>query len=172
MYLVAAVFSLFALIDDMVHFRISNRIIISGLAAAGLIRIGSEGLAAIPHMLAGAFIPVIVCMPFLAFSMLGAGDIKLFMLMGMFTGYPDILWIMFMTCFATLPAIFIKKLSRDIIYDRVKYFICFITNFSSDRKVLPYIRKNEINKGEPYLIHMSVPAFAALIIILCRKMIG
>lgn len=74
--------------------KISNRLIAFGLFIGLVLRIMGEGSAGFVHFLVNISIPVILL--FLLFQMraLGAGDIKLFSVIGGFLTERQLLWVM------------------------------------------------------------------------------
>ena len=84
MNLALPVLLILAVVTDFRERRISNRLIASGLFLGLALRILVEGSAGVVHFLGNISIPVI--MLFLLFQMraLGAGDIKLFSVIGGF----------------------------------------------------------------------------------------
>ena len=74
-----------AVVQDITSMRISNRLIASGLMMGLTLRILGEGGAGIVHFLVNISIPVIMLYLFYLIGVLGAGDIKLFSVIGGFT---------------------------------------------------------------------------------------
>lgn len=83
-----------AVVEDFREMKISNRLIASGLILGLALRIMGEGGAGIVHFLVNISIPVILL--FLLFQMraLGAGDIKLFSVVGGFLTMRQLLYVM------------------------------------------------------------------------------
>lgn len=73
-----------AVVMDFREMRISNRLIASGLYWGLAFRIMGEGCAGIVHFLVNISIPVIFLFLFFQLRALGAGDIKLFSVVGAF----------------------------------------------------------------------------------------
>lgn len=80
---------------DFGNEKISNRLIVSGLFWGLAFRLLGEGSAALVHFLVNISIPVILL--FLLFQMraVGAGDIKLFSVVGGFLTTEQLLYVMF-----------------------------------------------------------------------------
>ena len=83
-----------AVYTDMTQTRISNRLIVSGLIIGFFFRLVSEGFSGVFIYIVNIFIPVIFL--FLLFQMraLGAGDIKLFSMLGAFISTEQLLKLM------------------------------------------------------------------------------
>lgn len=94
MYLILLGFLLCAVYTDMRQTRISNRLIVFGLFIGFVFRLWSEGSMGVLFYVVNIFIPVIFL--FLLFQMraLGAGDIKLFSMLGAFISTEQLLKLM------------------------------------------------------------------------------
>ena len=76
----------FAVAADFREMRISNRLIASGLMMGLALRILGEGGAGIVHFLVNISIPVILLFLLFQLRVIGAGDIKLLMTLGIWLG--------------------------------------------------------------------------------------
>ena len=83
--LVLAAFLLVAVIHDLKSRRIPNRVTVTG-ALVGLVLATLEQGAFPGSALLGAAVALVVCFPFFALGALGAGDAKLFAMVGVFVG--------------------------------------------------------------------------------------
>lgn len=94
MYLMLLGFLFCAVYTDMMQTRISNRLIGFGLFIGFIFRLWSEGSMGVLFYVINIFIPVIFL--FLLFQMraLGAGDIKLFSMLGAFLSTGQLLKVM------------------------------------------------------------------------------
>lgn len=94
MYLILLGFLFCAVYTDMRQTRISNRLIVFGLFIGFVFRLWSEGSMGVLFYVVNIFIPVIFL--FLLFQMraLGAGDIKLFSMLGAFISTEQLLKLM------------------------------------------------------------------------------
>ena len=82
MALTLLTFLVMAVVTDFKEMRISNRLIASGLFWGLALRVMAEGYAGIAHFLMNISIPVILLFLFFQLRALGAGDIKLFSMIG------------------------------------------------------------------------------------------
>lgn len=168
---VAVLTAFTALVNDLKNYRISNKTIAAGFAAACLARFYCDGASALPDMAAGMLFPLIICMPLLLFYMIGAGDIKLFMVIGLCLGCPLIIQLMILTCISAAAAVCIKRLSGNVLIERFKYLAAYMNAVFSGGRILPYIDEDEKRNNAIFLIHMSAPVFISLIILICIKRI-
>lgn len=83
-----------AVYTDMTQTRVSNRLIVFGLTTGFVFRLWSEGLIGIFFFVVNAFIPVIFLFLLFQVRALGAGDIKLFSVLGAFISTKQLLKLM------------------------------------------------------------------------------
>lgn len=105
-YLMLLGFLFCAVYTDMRQTRISNRLIVFGLFIGFVFRLWSEGSMGVLFYVVNIFIPVIFL--FLLFQMraLGAGDIKLFSMLGAFISTEQLLKLMVLAfCIGALMGI-------------------------------------------------------------------
>lgn len=91
MYLVLLGFLFCAVYTDMTQTRISNRLIVLGLFIGFLFRIYMEGSVGVLSYTTNIFIPVILLYLLFQVRALGAGDIKLFSMLGAFISTEQLL---------------------------------------------------------------------------------
>ena len=75
----------------MTKTRISNRLIVSGMAAGFVFRIFAEGSRGIFFFIMNTILPVFLCYLLFQMRALGAGDIKLFSMLGAFISTKQLL---------------------------------------------------------------------------------
>ena len=83
----------FAVYTDMTRTRISNRLIVSGLILALIFRIAEEGGSGALVYMMNISIPVIFLYVLFQLHVLGAGDIKLFSMIGAFISTQELVWV-------------------------------------------------------------------------------
>ena len=83
-----------AVYTDMAQTRISNRLIVLGLMIGFIFRLWSEGLMGVFFYVVNIFIPVIFLFLLFQVRALGAGDIKLFSMLGAFISTEQLLRLM------------------------------------------------------------------------------
>ena len=83
------VFLAIAVIQDFKSLRVSNRLILTGMAAGIFYRLLTKGLENILLMIPNIIFPIAVLYLLYLAGALGAGDIKLFSLVGCFTNFKE-----------------------------------------------------------------------------------
>ena len=107
MYLMLLGFLSGAVYTDMTQTRISNRLIVLGLFIGFIFRLWSEGSIGVLFYVVNIFIPVIFLFLLFQLHALGAGDIKLFSMLGAFISTEQLLKLMLLAfCVGALLGIF------------------------------------------------------------------
>lgn len=114
--LTAYVFVLIAVSMDVKHMRISNRLILIGLGMAFIQRLFCEGIQGVLTGICQISFPVIVLYLLFLLGALGAGDIKLFSVIGGFVNFKVLVWCMVYTFVAAA----VISLGKVIYYAVVK----------------------------------------------------
>lgn len=101
---------------DVARYRIPNVLIVIGLVVGILIRLRLGGLAALLPALQGLLVGIAVLLPLYLLRGMGAGDVKLMGLVGVFLGPLHVLGVLFATLvvggvLSLLMAMHIKKLN-------------------------------------------------------------
>lgn len=100
MTLTLPAFLVMAVMEDFREMKISNRLIASGLVFGLAARIMGEGSAGVVHFLVNISIPVILLFLLFQMRVLGAGDIKIFSVVGGFLTVVQLLHVMVVAFFA------------------------------------------------------------------------
>ena len=103
----------FAVAADFREMRISNRLIASGLMMGLALRILGEGGAGIVHFLVNISIPVILFILLFQIRAIGAGDIKLFSVVGGFLSIRQLVYLV-LTAFVVAAGIGVLKLFYQV----------------------------------------------------------
>ncbi len=144
---------------DLKSMRISNRLILIGLGISLVRRFFYEG---IPGILTGIFlifIPVIFLYLLFLAGALGAGDIKLFSVIGGFVNLKELLWcILFSFLFAA-----IYSLGKLLLTGKLLSSICHVWQYIKSLcmgRFLPYEAVDE----EHHYMHFSIAILFGLIV--------
>lgn len=141
-----------AVIQDFKYMRISNRLIIMGLILSLVFGIFLGGVPRIFHILVNISFPVVMLYLLYLFGALGAGDIKLFSVIGAFTNFKTLTGCM-LAAFAVGAVISVVKMlyNRNLRFSLFKSGVFFRDvlqgNISSYRETMA---------EEQNLIHFSL----------------
>lgn len=158
---------------DIKSFKISNRIILSGILTGLIINFHEVGWYGIIQCFCGVVTPVILLFLLFLFKVLGAGDIKLFSVIGSFLGITFVLQSIVLSFFiaAILSVIHLIKYRQafDRLQHLVNYFQTMYQRYKTKPKgsmeIVPYYDlKKDGYKG---VIHYSIAILGAFLIQIC-----
>lgn len=141
-----------AVVTDIQSFRISNRLVVSGLISGFILQLLELGVKGIGVFLLNVSIPVILLYLLFLIRALGAGDIKLFSMIGGIWG--------FQMLYATIAASFLvgavmslcKLLCHRNLISRLWIFKEYVQQVVITRRLVKYPRESS---GEQHVIHFS-----------------
>lgn len=144
---------------DVRYFRIPNPLILVGMMTGILYQFIYKTTTYLDVLL-GMLIPVVMLFLLFYLHMLGAGDIKLLSMTGIFLGTSifDVIWKSFI-----LAAVisFFQLIIQKNFRNRILYFIGYCINVVKTGKVLPYYQPEQ--DGYKNAMHFSVAIFSAVI---------
>lgn len=139
---------------DLLTHKIPNKLILCGGMIGSAIFLYEQGIAQLPFLVIGAFLPFFILIVPYGIGALGAGDIKLFSIMPAFLGIKAMLTCMiYAFIFAALLS-FIFLLFNKCLIKRFKIFLKFLITVVHTGKLVPYydVKKD----GYKYVIHFSL----------------
>lgn len=118
----------------------------------------------------GSILPILLLGILFLFRVLGAGDIKLFSVIGGFFG-PQFVLRTIVTAFFIGAVLSVIQLIRyqNLMY-RLQYLAKFISEFLKDKKLKPYYIPER--DGRQCVIHFTVAIVCAVILCLCYPNMG
>ncbi len=151
-----------AVAKDRETCRIPNELLAAGAVNGCLLRFYEEGWPGIADAAAGAVIPMFLCGWLFVLSMLGAGDVKLLMTVGIYLG-PSQIWRVVPVSFLIGAGMAVVRLvGFHLTAERAVYFWNYFRRVSGGG-LKSYMDMTEPEQGEPWLIHFSVPIMLAVI---------
>ena len=140
--------------SDMDAYRISNRLIIPAVVSGlffNLLRLGLWGMG---DGAAGCLLPLALLWPLYGLSMLGAGDIKLLMAAGAFTGVRGSIFSLIAALFVGAVISFALMIKYRNFLRRLKFFFHYFFQIKFKNGIKPYYHLKTPKKGET--IHFSL----------------
>lgn len=126
---------LLAVILDLRSYKISNHLILTGIVTGILFDIYEYGQAGICLGLPGILLPVILLFPLFLIKALGAGDIKLFSVIGSFYGAAYVLKSIAAACILGAVMSLIYLIKYKMVFYRFRHLFNYIrtsiTNFTN-----------------------------------------
>ena len=149
-----------AVFMDFLMERVINSFICLGLLLGLALSLRSGGIGGVSVYAAGVLIPCILLFPLFYFHMLGAGDIKVFAVLGGITGIYGILHIILGAFFlgAVLSLAFLVSCGN--LRERISYFIHYFFQYFVTGQSRPYIRKGKQVEN----FHFTVPILLSVML--------
>ncbi len=114
---------------DLKSMRISNRLILVGLGISLVRRLLCEGICGLFTGIVLISLPVILLYLLFLAGALGAGDIKLFSLIGGFVSLKELLWCIFYSFLIAAALSFLKMCYYRTFFSSVKNLLVYINQF-------------------------------------------
>lgn len=142
-----------AVVADLQSFRISNRLIVSGFVSGFFLQVLELGMKGIGVFLLNVSIPVILFYLLFLIHVLGAGDIKLFSVIGGIWGF-QVLYCTIVVSFLVGAALSLGKLlyHRNFI-SRLQVFQGYIAQLIYTGRLSEYPQQFQ---GTQHIIHFSI----------------
>ncbi len=152
-----------AVVSDLMSYRVKNQIIFFGWGIGILGIWWNKGLV---NPLWGAGLPILIMWPLFRFRMLGAGDIKLFSVIGSIYGSHFVLRTIIAAFFfgAVISIIQIAYYGNLVI--RLHYLVTFMKKYVKKRQVEPYYCMER--DGKEAAIHFTLAIFCGFLFCLFK----
>lgn len=154
-------FSLGAVCMDLLKQKVSNVWILLGWCLGLVYWFSARGVpGGLKIFLLGALLPVVLWYPLFYFRMLGAGDIKLFSVLGGFLGWKMILrgMVLSFVIGAVFSVVFLWMCGNWI--QRMRYLWQYICEYGRSGELVPY-KKSGI---QPENFHFTIPILLGMIL--------
>lgn len=142
-----------AVLMDFLMEKVINSFICLGLAVGLGYQILIRGCAGITVFVPGILVPVLLLLPLFYFRMLGAGDIKVFSVLGGILGYPAILEVMFCSFLLGAVLSFAFLISCGNLRERFSYFFNYLYQYYETGELYSYTQQGK----RPENFHFTVP---------------
>lgn len=117
----------------------------------------------------GMVLPILILYPFFKIGTIGAGDIKLFSLIGCYLSFMEVLYCMFLTFVigAIVSLVFMQR--EGNFADRISYLLTYLKNSLNQNQFRYYyhdMEKNKLSEEEisKTRIHLATPIFISVCI--------
>lgn len=151
--------SLAAVLTDVRTRRIPNGLIGTGLLLAFGFQLFQWGILGIVTFLGGAGLPILLLWGLYYFRMLGAGDLKLFAVLGGFLGSAEVIPCMVTAFLAGGICALGLMLARGNLLSRFEYFWNYVRDYYRNRQWKPYRQKGQ-EDGE---FCFTIPIFLSVL---------
>ena len=135
--------------------RIPNLLTVTGLLAGAAWQWSANGPPGMGTFLTGSLLPVLLLAPLHYFRMIGAGDLKYFMVTGGFLGVSQNLKCIGVSFLIAAVISLMAVIKYRILVKRLHLLIQYIRDYISTGIWKPYIAESP----NPAYLHMSLPIF-------------
>ena len=133
--------------------RISNRLIAVGTLTGTVVQVMEYGGKGILYAAGLIFFPVFLLFFLFLMHALGAGDIKLFSVIGSIWNFPILMHCIFISFFVGALISLLKLLSQRTLFSQMFYFFQYVRNCITDRRILAYPKESGSHQN---IIHFSI----------------
>lgn len=149
------------MVMDLNRARIDNEWLLFSIGLGMVVRCMAYDLKGFLLGVAGGILPLILLGCFFSFHMLGAGDIKLFCVLGTLLGIKDVAKCMIVSFFLGAGFSLAILLSTGEASERFCYLFCYIREFIKTGIKKPYVQNGV---GAPENFHFTVPVFLSVVL--------
>ncbi|MCR4672772.1 MAG: A24 family peptidase [Lachnospiraceae bacterium] len=149
-----------AAVYDIKTMKVPNFITFTGVAGGIAVSLLPGSPLSPGAAVLGMMMPVLLLLPLFLCSMMGAGDIKLFMAAGCFLGPYRVINVMILSILAAGIASMVRILRFGLLRERFTVFFNYLQSLRAGTGAVRYIDKDEIRGGEKWLLCFSVYIFA------------
>lgn len=156
---------IFASFQDARTGKISNWLILIGMILGFVLQTHLYGLWGIFQIIITCVVPFFILFPLFKIGVLGAGDIKIFIVMGFYMNLTDLLiCIIISFIIAAIPAL-VKLYKEESLKERMEYLNDYLGQLMKTKEILPYYfneqNEKEIDKTK---IHMTIPILLSFLL--------
>lgn len=150
-----------AMLMDLRSGKADNGWILFSMAAGFCMLLLEKGPAGIPDFALGAVLPLLLLGGLFLFGMIGAGDIKLFCVLGSVMGMEAVLKCIFLSMLTGACISFAILKSEGNFCHRFHYFLSYVKETAATRQIRPYCKRDI---SSPECFHFTVPIFLSAVL--------
>ena len=150
-----------AAVSDICSYRIKNQILLSGFIIGIGILFYENNAGALKQGFLNMLLLLICLFPVFALQVIGAGDVKLFLLLGLLLGIRPALFCIFVSFFIGAFYSLIQMLYYKNLIQRLTYFFQYLKDVLSTNQIQPYHKQQPDKKA---VIHFTIPIFLSFCI--------
>lgn len=158
-------FTAAAAVKDRESSRISN-VLIGGAVINGLfLQFYENSWSGLLSAALGMSVPLVLCGWLFVLAMLGAGDVKLLMAVGIYTGPKEIVGVIVLAFISGAVMSLAKLIKYGLIRERMYYLLNYVQQIMAGESG-PYIDMTCPEKNEKWTIPFAVPVFMAVVMLI------
>ena len=158
-------FTAAAAVKDRESSRISNVLIGAAVINGLFLQFYGNGWSGLLNAAIGLSVPLVLCGWLFVLSMIGAGDVKLLMAVGIYTGPKGIISVLVLAFISGAVLSLAKLVKYDLIRERMYYLLNYVQQVMSGESG-PYMDMTCPEKSEKWTIPFAVPVFMAVVMLI------
>lgn len=152
---------LFVVKQDIQTYKIPNWYIVIGFLEGIVIQLYDHGIYGVLMWGIGILIPIIILFPLSIIRVFGAGDVKVFAVLGGCFSYEYAIRCMIISILVGAILAIVKLIRTNSYGQRVQYFFSYVSQVMYSKKIIPYY--NPERDGRDCVIHYSVAIFCSVL---------
>lgn len=139
----------------MKDYKVNNFLIVLGMVGGLIYQIAGHGISGVWEFFLGFFVPIVILFLLFLFRMLGAGDIKLFAVIGGFYGATiGIRCIIYSFLIGAIISL-LYLLKHHNFLRRFQYFFNYVSRCVTYKELQPYLSEEAISE-KTGIIHFTI----------------
>jgi len=169
-YVIVGILVSIAMIYDIRQYRVPNPLIFSGLILGFAWQIFSHGIWGVKIWFVSGIVVWMILFPFVLLRMFGAGDVKLFMVIGVFLGIRLTIQCSIIALFIGAIVSFFKMCKHRILLDRLRFLASYFGIIFLGKKMIKY-RADFSCENKDNVIPFVVPTWIAFLVSVIYRII-
>lgn len=153
-----------AVIQDLCLMKIRNNIILIGLILGMVFRIGGQGVSSVISGIGNVLFPILIFYLLFAAHIIGAGDIKLFSVIGSFVSFSQLVCCMAYAFLFGAVISFVLLVCKKDLWTGMKRALMYFVRIGRGER----ISYDKISLGKGNLMHFSVAIGLGLMVVIFR----
>lgn len=162
-YVIGGMLISIAMIYDIRQYRVPNPLIFLGLILGLVWQIFSHGIWGVKVWVVSAMIVWMILFPFVLLRMFGAGDVKLFMVIGCFFGVRFTIQCSIIALFVGAIVSIFKMCKHRILLDRLRFLASYLGIVFLGKKMIKY-RTDFLSENKENVIPFVFPTWIAFLV--------
>lgn len=154
---------------DLQYYKVPNYLIVIGLMTGFIYQFQVAGIQGIGKYILGVSFPIILLFLLFLLKAIGAGDIKLFSVIGGFWGIAFVFKIIMVALFIGAGISIFHMIRHQNLISRLQYLAQYYSELKTEREWKPYYEAKR--DGRKCVIHFTIPiALSVIVCVLAEKM--
>ena len=162
------VFVTVAVVQDICRMRIKNELIIAGMGLGMIFRFGGDGISSVVPVLGNILFPVLLLFLIFRIGAIGAGDIKLFSMIGCYIRFQELAWcIIYAFLIGAIISLGLLLINRNLRQSLVRIWQYVVRLQNGQR-----INYRQMGVEKQNLMHFSIAIALGLVVVLVKGCTG